>query len=192
MFYHAIRSFGTDGKDGDRLAILNMLQHSDGDIFEDTSKFHLFSALSVLSFRSESLRLDHHSAYFQRLKQLGIRFSEESLWEPPIWMWLTAIPIYDVSVRMKPENIEFLLQTMLGFGADSNARSHGDTPFHLLFRDPHFDDDTRLNVQRHNLMEIAKALLKHGADLFALTDYGESILNIAEKYGWTTELYEVL
>ncbi|KAL8779626.1 MAG: hypothetical protein Q9213_006855 [Squamulea squamosa] len=192
LFDHANQGFGRPKIHGDRVAIINMLQHLDGDILEHRSEYYLFNALSVRSFYSESVRSEHHSAYLQQLKQLGIRFLKDSLLAPPIWLWIMAKRVRNVSVTIKPGNIEFVLQTMLEFGADSNARSHGDTPFHLLFRDNHFGDDTRLNVQRHNLMEIAKALLKHGADPFALNDYGASVLDIAEKYGWTTELDEVL
>ncbi|KAL8855934.1 MAG: hypothetical protein Q9178_007448 [Gyalolechia marmorata] len=192
LFDHANQGFARAQIHGDWLAIINMLQHSDGDIVEHASLFYLFNALSLRSFYSKNVRSKYCSAYLQRLKQLGIRFTKDSLWGPPISLWLMTIRIYDVSVTMKPGNIEFILQTMLEFGADSNARFYWDTPFHLLFRDHHFGDDTRLNVQRHNLMEIAKALLKQGADPFALNDNGASVLDIAENYGWTTELYEVL
>ena len=41
-------------------------------------------------------------------------------------------------------------------------------------------------------METVKALLKHGADIFALTDDGLSVLDYARIYGWTTELYEAM
>ena len=44
----------------------------------------------------------------------------------------------------------------------------------------------------NNLMETAKVLLNQGADLFALTDLGLSVLDITEHFGWTNELYEAL
>ena len=194
MFDHANIGFCRAGKDSDRVAIINMLQHSDGDILEHTSEDWNISLLDALSnpwMDPESVRSEQRSTYLERLKQLGIRFSNDSDWGPPVFRWIVRIIRREVTIE--PWNVEFTLQTMLGFGADIDARKFGYSPLHCVFlKELDFSDDTRLNVQCHNLMETAKALLKHGADPFALTDYGHSVLDIAEEDGWTTELHEVL
>ncbi|KAL8856206.1 MAG: hypothetical protein Q9178_007171 [Gyalolechia marmorata] len=197
LFDHLNLGFSKTGKDGDRLAIIKMLQHSDDNILEHVSQdweAYLFAALSEPWIHPDSVRPEHRSTYLEGLKQLGIRLSNESHLTPPIFTFIDYIRFYEV--KIKPGNLEFMLQTVLGFGADSNARFYGNSfslpLLHFVFRAPGFSYDTRLDVQRHNLMEIAKALLKHGADLFALTDEGFSILEFAEVFGSTPELYEVL
>lgn len=106
-------------------------------------------------------------------------------------MWIARIRSHELTLNAG--KIEFTLQTMLEFGADIYARLRGEPPLHYAFsQEPDFSDETRLNVQRHNLMETVKTLLKHGADIFALTDDGLSVLDIAKIYGWTTELYEAM
>ncbi|KAL8884191.1 MAG: hypothetical protein Q9215_007709 [Flavoplaca cf. flavocitrina] len=194
LFEHANLSLGRAGKDGDRLAILNMLQNSDGDILEHTPKCQEVSLCYALSrpwIYPESVQSEHSSTYLQWLKQLGLRLSEESQRPPPIFLWIGWVRSRELT--MEPENVEFILQTMLEFGADTSARFYGLSPFHYVFlEDSDSRNDTRVDVQRHNRMAIAKALLKHGADLFALSDYGDSVLDLAEERGWTTELCEVL
>ncbi|KAL8977063.1 MAG: hypothetical protein Q9205_007063 [Flavoplaca limonia] len=194
LFDNANIGFGKAGKDGDRPAIIDMLQHSDSDTLEHTSEnweYFLCDALIRPWFCPESVRSEYRSTYLQRLKQLGIRLSKEPHSQPSIFSWIQWICSNDVT--MKPGIVEFIFQTMLGFGADTSARTHGLSPLHFVFLvEPDFSDDKRVNVQRHNLMEIIKALLKHGADLFALTHNGHSVLDIAEQYGWAPALYEVL
>ncbi|KAL9629294.1 MAG: hypothetical protein Q9204_005354 [Flavoplaca sp. TL-2023a] len=192
LFDHINAGFSVAGKDDDRLAILNMLQHPNGDILEHTSEvweYVLFQALSRPWIRNESVRSEQRSTYLQRLRQLGIRFSNGKF--EIFFQWIIRIRLHEVTI--KPGNLEFMLQTMLEFGADTYARSDGLSLLHfLIYKEPYFSDDTRLKVQRHNLMETAKALLNQGADLFALTDHGLSVLDITEHFGWTNELYEAL
>ena len=193
LFNYANIGFSKAGMDGDRPAIINMLQHSDGDLLEDTSEnweVYLFIALSRPWTDPESLRSGRRSTYLQRLKQLGIRFSKEPHSKSPIFLWLEYISREEESI--KPGHLDFMLQTMLDFGADCNIRYSALCVLHYVFIGSLFSDETRLNVQRHNLMETAKALLNQGADLFALTDHGLSVLDITEHFGWTNELYEAL
>ncbi|KAL8977400.1 MAG: hypothetical protein Q9205_006790, partial [Flavoplaca limonia] len=138
---------------------------------------------------ADRVRSGHRSTYVQRLKQLGIRFSKEPDSKSHIFWLLSHIERQEVTI--KSEDLEFILQTMLGFGFDSNERFNGCSLLHIILLEAD-RDDTRLDVQRHNRMAIVKALLNQGADLFALTDNGDSVLDIAGAYGWTTELHEVL
>ncbi|KAL8880193.1 MAG: hypothetical protein Q9198_002349 [Flavoplaca austrocitrina] len=192
LFDHVNLGFSVAGKDDDRLAILNMLQYSNGDILEHTSEvweYVLFQALSRPWIRTESVRSEQRSTYLQRLRQLGIRFSNGKF--EIFFQWIIRIRLHEVTI--KPGNLEFMLQTMLEFGADTNARSDGLSLLHFLFyKEPYFSDDTRLKVQRHNRMETAKVLLKYGADPVALTDDGISVLDITEYFGWTNKLHKAL
>ena len=143
--------FGKDGQDGDRVAIIDMLQRSGCDILEDTSEdweISLFYTLSKPWIDPEdpgSERSDHRSTYLQRLKQLGIRFGKESHLLPHIFVWIARIRSHELT--LKAGKIEFTLQTMLESGADIYARLRGEPPLHFAFsQDPDFSDETRLNV----------------------------------------------
>lgn len=89
-------------------------------------------------------------------------------------------------LKLSPEGIRSTLQIVLGLGADINARWRGLPPLQCLFAIFGYLD-TNEN-QYDNMIEAATALLENGADLFALDDEGDSVFDVAEFGGKTSEL----
>lgn len=124
----------------------------------------------------------------ERLKQLVMSYDSAKATElPAVWMCVNEILLKPK--EMARENIQLVLRTVLDSDADVNARFYGIPSFHLVSyggKSEHNDQ------QYHNMVELATALLENGLEPFALSDGGLSTFDIAERYGWTSELSLVL
>ncbi|KAL8928986.1 MAG: hypothetical protein Q9208_001429 [Pyrenodesmia sp. 3 TL-2023] len=111
--------------------------------------------------------------------------------------------IIEYSKTNNVEGIQYLFER--GLAAPSDRDEHGFTPFmwaayggafeacQLLLdegSDPLAID--KKEVWSHNTLEVATALLKNGADPYALNRYGKSLFDGAEDYGQTSILLEAL
>ena len=83
-----------------------------------------------------------------------------------------------------------MVQVLLDYEADVNARGHDEwTPLHLVTQG--IDSFGILQHGPQMLADVARLLLEHGADVTALTNYGETPLHTAAKWK-TVEVIRVL
>lgn len=151
--------------------------------------------------RSISLK----SPYLQRLRESGFTLNDDQSVPIALDWWVRRIQYS--SIRWSSVPIETMLRTLLDLGVDMSAADHDSDSllYHMLIRTAHersklsfhntlgvaaaYDRNETLS---YNTLELATALLKNGADPYALNRYGYSIFDNAEHDGHTPILLQSL
>lgn len=114
--------------------------------------------------------------YIQRVKRSGLWLNDSKSEVKALGYW--AFRTQKSDIRFSSSTIKLMLRTLLGLGANLCARDgYGPGPLYgLTYRSSHHCNEALF----HNTLEVATALLKNGADPYALNLKGISVFDIAE------------
>ncbi|KAL8895224.1 MAG: hypothetical protein Q9192_003771 [Flavoplaca navasiana] len=166
---------------------MEILQLKDSEIGDVTQQRHLILwIMSDQAFRSRTREHQELPSY-QWLTQLGIGLADPKDSLPAVFRWINYVMIKSDTRDTSPKGLEYMLQTLLALGADICARYLHFFPLQYLFYShrlskPCREEDVLL------LVDLATALLENGAELFALSEHGTSIFDLAEYMERTPEL----
>ncbi|KAL8902575.1 MAG: hypothetical protein Q9207_004576 [Kuettlingeria erythrocarpa] len=169
--------------DEDYVKVVELLLQAEEDVIEHSmaSAHSVFMAIDLLSVQQGELSRRttfKDSLYLQRLKEMGFTLNGSDYGSGVLFQW--AFHCQTSENRFSSAAIEPWLRTLLDLGADICAvDNYGNGLLHDVFLFPQpFSKEAWL----HNTREVLTALMKNGADPFALNYTGRSVFDDAERY----------
>ncbi|KAL8753903.1 MAG: hypothetical protein Q9184_005280 [Pyrenodesmia sp. 2 TL-2023] len=173
------------------IKVIKLLLQADSNVIEDcrTTTLPPYFLQNIIDSQREGERgtrsISIDSPYLQRLKQSGFMLDDYNSETKTLGLWVSFVQYS--AIRWSSSSIETMLRTVLDLGADICAVDrHGDGPLHGMYV------VGRNEASLHNAFEVATALLKNGADPYALNRYGDSVFDRARYFGQTSILLRAL
>ncbi|KAL8884896.1 MAG: hypothetical protein Q9215_007155 [Flavoplaca cf. flavocitrina] len=166
---------------------MEILQLKGSEIYDVTRQYDVvFYIMFDHAFRNRRGEHQELSSY-QWLKQLGVGLEDWKDTRPAVFQWISVVTDDTFALDRSSKGLGHTLRTLRALGADICARWLELSPLQYLFF-PHSCSITGQKEDSFSLVEVATALLENGAELFTLSEGGNSVFHIAEYYGLTSEL----
>ncbi len=169
--------------DKDYVKVIQLLLQAENNVIEDSNAVAdpLHFVYSLIDNQGRKLwekTTFIDSPYLQLLKESGVKLNETDYDFSVLGYWASLSQ--SSNIRFSSSTIKTMLQMLLYLGADICAvDGYGLEPLQAVFLSRTLSSN---EAEFHNTLEVATALLKNGADPYALNWFGRSVFNYAEDY----------
>ncbi|KAL8942549.1 MAG: hypothetical protein Q9216_001593 [Gyalolechia sp. 2 TL-2023] len=175
--------------------VVELSQRAESDIFEDSPESPwLFRNFFSRAKNKETLEgpIISKTAYVERLKELGFKLGFPQVYsDHHFFSLVNSIDVIERGhVQLSRKFIREWLQTIAILGVKIHVTdSDGYNLLHWTF---FIDWKARTEQSSHTLFELTTALLQEGVNPYALTNFNESVFNIAEENDLTSVFIKAL